>query len=160
MRDARAEEAPSLALIHRAAREAALPGVREAYPVEAVARWLARRQTDGARLRVAASANALAGYCLHGTDGEFGAMVFHLYLHPAWWRRGIGTRLLADALAAHGRLSLACLARNAAARTFYERHGFRVVAEADGAGTEEGEPYLVYAGRAAPTQQRDIGEDA
>jgi GNAT superfamily N-acetyltransferase len=77
-------------------------------------------------------------------------MLLHLYLDPAWQRRGIGSRLLAEAGAALGpRLSLFCIARNKGARAFYERHGFLVAAMGDGAGTEEGEPDILYA--------RDVG---
>ena len=69
----------------------------------------------------------------------------HLYLDPAHLRRGIGSRLLAEAEATLGRrLSLFCIARNTDARAFYERHGFRVAATGDGAGTEEGEPDILY----------------
>ena len=91
------------------------------------------------------------GYAGFGEDPALGPVLFHLYLAPAWHRRGIGAALLAEALAAHGgRLSLRCLARNRAARAFYERHGFRAAAFGDGADTEEGEPDVLYQRDPAP----------
>ena len=98
------------------------------------------------RVRMATVAGVPVGYVGFGVDAARGPMVFHLYIAPGWWRRGIGTRLLTEAKAALGpRLSLFCIKRNTAARAFYERHGFRVAATSDGAGTEEGEPDILFA---------------
>ncbi|MEU3878594.1 GNAT family N-acetyltransferase [Streptomyces californicus] len=69
----------------------------------------------------------------------------HLYLRPDSLRRGIGSRLLAEVRgAAGGGLSLYVFQRNAAARAFYERHGFTAVAYDDGARNEENEPDVLY----------------
>ncbi len=157
LRDAVREDAPALARIHHAARAAVLPGLRERWSEAEVAAWLAGTLMAEHRVRVAEVAGAPVGYAAHGLDAGRGPMVFHLYLSPAWHRQGIGSALLREALAAYaGRLSLVCLARNAAARAFYEKHGFRVVAQSDGAGTEEGEPDLLYA--ASPHSQNRTGE--
>lgn len=102
-------------------------------------------------VRVATEAGRPIGYVGFGHDPVHGPMVLHLYLDPARQRRGIGSRLLAEAEAALGpRLSLVCIARNNGARAFYESHGFRVAATSDGAGTEEGEPDILYVRDAAP----------
>jgi hypothetical protein len=51
--------------------------------------------------------------------------------------------------------ALSRIARNAGARSFYQAHGFRIAATSDGAGTEEGEPDILYArGGAAPVITR------
>ncbi|EJK81962.1 GNAT family N-acetyltransferase [Rhizobium rhizogenes] len=67
-----------------------------------------------------------------------------LYVLPEAQGRGIGTRLLEVAKAAYPSLSLWTFQRNVAARHFYEKHGFLVVDESDGAGNEEKEPDVLY----------------
>jgi ribosomal protein S18 acetylase RimI-like enzyme len=64
-------------------------------------------------------------------------------------RRGVASALLEAAAADGGEdappaLRLRAFARNAAARAFYERHGFRAVAESDGSDNEEREPSVLY----------------
>ncbi len=157
LRDARPEDAPALARIHHAARAAALPGLVEAHTEHEVATWLAGHLMRRHRVRVAEADARAVGYLGSGLDPTHGPMVFHLYLDPAWRRRGIGSLLLAEALAAHPlRLSLYCLARNAPARAFYEGHGFRAAAFSDGAGSEEGEPDVLYVRQAIAAGQGDV----
>lgn len=67
-----------------------------------------------------------------------------LYVLPEAQGRGIGTKLLEVAKSAYPSLSLWTFQRNAAARRFYEKHGFLVVDESDGAGNEEKEPDVLY----------------
>jgi RimJ/RimL family protein N-acetyltransferase len=162
LRDAAAEDAPALARLYTAARAAALPGLVERHDTAGVAAWLATTLMARHRVRVAEEAGRAVGYIGHGLDPTHGPMVFHLYLEPDRRRQGIGTRLLAEAIAAHGgRLSLFCIARNHAARAFYARHGFRAAAFSDGATTEEGEPDVLYARDAAPDRdQPTTGESA
>jgi GNAT superfamily N-acetyltransferase len=76
------------------------------------------------------------------------AMVEQLYVAPAWFGQGIGSRLidLAKERRPEG-LDLYCFQVNANARGFYERHGFRAVAFGDGSGNEEGQPDIRYAWR-------------
>jgi len=144
VREGRAEDAPALAAIHRRARQAALPGLREAHSEAEVARWIATTLMRTHWVMVAEQDDTPVGYIGFGEDARHGPMVLHLYLAPAWCGQGIGARLLEAASAALGpRLSLHCIARNAAALRFYERQGFRVIARSDGAGTEEGEPDLL-----------------
>lgn len=155
IRDGAAADVPALARIHAAARAATMPGLVERHDIEAVAGWLATPLMTRHRVRVAAPGIPV-GSIAFGQDAADGPMVLHLHLDPGWHRRGIGTRLLAEATTALGpRLSLPCIARNTGARAFYERHGFRVAATGDGAGTEDGEPDILYA-RDAGTPNTDI----
>ena len=56
-------------------------------------------------------------------------IVDQLCVHVPWQRTGIGTRLLEHARALHpSGLRLFTFQRNAKARAFYEKHGFRAVA--------------------------------
>jgi len=153
IRDGVAADAPDLARLYTAARAAALPGLVEKHDVNGVAGWLAGTLMARHRVRVATAGVMPIGYVGFGMDAMRGPMVLHLYLDPAWRRRGVGTRLLAEAAGVLGpRLSLFCIARNTGARAFYERHGFRVAATSDGAGTEEGEPDVLYVRDAGPLQ--------
>lgn len=64
-----------------------------------------------------------------------------LFIDPDWQKRGIGTVLLREALAAlRGSAQLTCSARNAAARAFYEHNGWVPVP-----GAEDGrEAHVLY----------------
>jgi ribosomal protein S18 acetylase RimI-like enzyme len=67
-----------------------------------------------------------------------------LYVLPSSQGRGIGTTLLAIAQRRFPALSLWTFQRNAAARRFYERHGFILVEETDGSRNIEKEPDALY----------------
>jgi GNAT superfamily N-acetyltransferase len=64
-----------------------------------------------------------------GRQGQVGE-VYALYVHPAWWSTGTGRALMDHVLAKISRagypdVMLWALERNARARRFYERAGFR-----------------------------------
>jgi len=144
IREGRAADAPALAAIHRRARQAAMPGLREAHSEAEVADWIAATLMRVHRVAVAEQDGAPVGYIGFGEDARHGPMVLHLYLAPDWRGKGIGARLLQAAADALGpQLSLYCIARNAGALRFYQRQGFRIAARSDGAGTEEGKPDLL-----------------
>jgi len=63
---------------------------------------------------------------------------------PTSQGRHIGTTLLNIAQSRFDRLSLWTFKRNRNARKFYEKHGFRLVAETDGSRNEEKEPDVLY----------------
>ena len=65
-----------------------------------------------------------------------------LYLHPDFFRRGLGSRLMAIAKAAQEQLELWAFQHNASARRFYQNQGFRLAELTAGAGNEEGLPDL------------------
>jgi putative acetyltransferase len=67
-----------------------------------------------------------------------------LYVRPSSQGRGVGTALLRVAQGLHGKLSLWTFQQNAAARRFYERHGFVLMKETDGFLNEEKEPDAMY----------------
>lgn len=70
--------------------------------------------------------------------------VEQLYVLPAAQGGGVGTELLEVAKGACDRLELWTFQRNARARTFYERRGFTLVEQTDGARNEEKEPDARY----------------
>ena len=76
-----------------------------------------RWRTFGGDLVVAEDADRLVGFAAFA-----GAVLHALYVLPAYWGQGLGSRLLA---AAGPVRELWVLRDNARARRFYERHGWR-----------------------------------
>jgi ribosomal protein S18 acetylase RimI-like enzyme len=70
--------------------------------------------------------------------------VDHLYVHPDFQGRGIGSALLELAKVSADSLRLWTFQCNLKARCFYERHGFRIERETDGVGNEERQPDVLY----------------
>jgi ribosomal protein S18 acetylase RimI-like enzyme len=68
----------------------------------------------------------------------------HLYVHPEAQGHGVGSALLRKARSLSPlRITLVTFQRNARARAFYEKHGFRPVRFTAGE-NEEGEPDVHY----------------
>lgn len=88
---------------------------------------LAAEIADGVRFTLAGAGDELAGV-LGLQDRGAVMLIRHAYVHSSCQRRGIGTALLADALARSDR---PCLIGTWAAATwaidFYRQHGFRVI---------------------------------
>ncbi|MCE9521811.1 MAG: GNAT family N-acetyltransferase [Alphaproteobacteria bacterium] len=88
---------------------------------------------------------AVEGPRILGMMALNGTHIDHLYLVPGSYRRGIGTKLLAQAKALRPeKLSLYAFQMNARARAFYEHRGFRAVEFGDGSSNEAGEPDILY----------------
>lgn len=69
----------------------------------------------------------------------------HLYVRPGYYRRGVGSALMAKARTfSPDKLTLYTFQRNIRARAFYEDLGFRAVEFGDGSENEEGEPDVLY----------------
>ena len=66
--------------------------------------------------------------------------VHHLYVLREARRAGLGSRLLEIAKEGAQSLDLWAFQKNLAARSFYAKHGFKVVEETDGSDNEEQEP--------------------
>ena len=83
----------------------------------------------------------LDGPALVGFAVGRGDWLDHLYVHPDWQGRGVGSTLLEHVWAqTDGGLQLWAFQANVAALDFYRRHGFEVVESTDGSGNEERTP--------------------
>ncbi|MFF3094024.1 GNAT family N-acetyltransferase [Streptomyces cyaneofuscatus] len=138
-----AQDAEAVTGVFLASRAAALPYLPRVHSDEDTLAWITHVVLPtSTAVRVAEGAGGeLLGFAVLAGGDELD----HLYLRPDVLRRGIGSRLLAEVReAAGGPLKLYVFQRNAAARAFYERHGFTAVAFDDGSRNEEGEPDVLY----------------
>ncbi|MCD9900557.1 GNAT family N-acetyltransferase [Streptomyces sp. MT29] len=143
IRPATAQDAEAVTGVFLASRAAALPCLPRVHSDEDTLAWITHVVLPtSTAVRVAEGAGGeLLGFAVLAGGDELD----HLYLRPDVLRRGIGSRLLAEVReAAGGPLKLYVFQRNAAARAFYERHGFTAVAFDDGSRNEEGEPDVLY----------------
>lgn len=140
IRYAAMEDARALGEIHAASWQAAYRGIvpdevlknmtaakREEYFREALS---CRSEEDALLLVDSKPAGFLClGKC-RDADAEHGqGEIWGIYLHPAYWRQGMGTRLLHWGLCelknrGYHRATLWVLAKNISARRFYEKMGF------------------------------------
>jgi ribosomal protein S18 acetylase RimI-like enzyme len=126
-----------------------MPWLAQPHAVAEEARYLAEIAFPPAQMWVADEHGAPAGFL--ACEGEW---IMQLYLAPEQRRRGLGTTLLAAAGADHPPvLKLYAFQRNAAARAFYERHGFRCIGLGDGSGNMEGKPDALYGCRAPSAKE-------
>ncbi|MFI2782528.1 GNAT family N-acetyltransferase [Streptomyces sp. ALB3] len=150
LRAARPGDAEEITRVFLTSRAAALPYLPRVHSDEDTLDWITHVLLPGSRTWVAQG----EGEDLLGFASLAGDELDQLYLRPGVLRQGIGTLLLERVKeASRGELSLYTFRRNAAARAFYERHGFVAVSYDDGSRNEEGEPDVLYrwtaAGRAA-----------
>lgn len=144
LRAAQAGDRRAVAEVFGAARDAALSFLPVVHTAQEHVAYFGGL-VDRGGVTVAVAGGEVAGF-LAACPGR----VEHLYVGPEHWRRGIGSRLLRAVQAAQpGGLELWVFQRNVAAIAFYERHGFAVVEQTDGAGNEEREPdaRMVWPGR-------------
>ena len=96
------------------------------------------------QLTVAVAGSEVVGF-VGVREREGTTWITHLYLLPSHVGQGIGSRLLAHALAGAPRpVRLYAFQQNEAARRFYERHGFVAIAFSDGRTNEERSPDVLY----------------
>nr|WP_258044189.1 GNAT family N-acetyltransferase [Streptomyces sp. SM11] len=143
IRRATARGAEAVTGLFLASRAAAMPYLPRVHSDEDTLAWITHvvLPTSTAVWVAEDVGGEALGFAVLAGDDELD----HLYLRPDSLRRGIGSRLLAEVRGAvKGPLNLYVFQRNAAARAFYERHGFTAVAFDDGGRNEENEPDVLY----------------
>jgi ribosomal protein S18 acetylase RimI-like enzyme len=141
--EAARDDAPAIADIHLIARSQSVARVH----TDAETRdWFAGIVGDRpSAWWVARQGGRVVGYML--IDGEY---LDHLYVRPEAQGCGVGSALLRKARSlSPRRVALVTFQRNANARAFYEKHGFRPFRFTDGE-NEEGEPDVHYVWEASP----------
>ena len=96
---------------------------------ERLALWQQRLEEHPCHTLLAEQSGALVGFIYWLGESSTEAQLRSLYLHPFFWRQGIGSTLLRQAMddMRHDglrRVSLWVLANNLRAERFYLRHGF------------------------------------
>jgi putative acetyltransferase len=138
LRQATVEDMPAVALIHRAAFNAALPHLGDLHtPAEDLAFFTAR-VFPHANVWIAEAAE------IDGFIAFRPGWIDQLYVAPHAQYRGLGGALLAVAKEREPLLELWTFQCNRPARCFYEKHGFRLIEETDGARNDEREPDARY----------------
>lgn len=128
-------DGPRICEVFRASRSAALPWLPVLHSPEEDLAFFTGQVRDH-RSWVAVHEDSVIGFAISSPG-----WLDHLYLHPAWQGRGIGSRLLAEAKNANpDGLDLWVFERNVPAQAFYQHHGFVEIRRTDGAGNEEKEP--------------------
>ena len=144
VRRARPDESDAVAALHRLSREDAMPFLRGLHTEEEDRAFMRDRVFAEAEVWVAEFDGALIGMCAFAPG-----RLDHLFVHPAYHGRGVGTALLQKAKDANRALELWVFQQNRVASAFYERRGFVRVCETDGSGNEERQPDALYAWAAA-----------
>lgn len=134
IRPAVAADIEPVAALFRLVRQACLPYLPDLHtPAEDLA-FFRDHVFAGSTLWIAGD-SAIDGFCAWRLG-----WVDHLYIHPRRHGHGLGTALLAQAMAGQTSLRLWVFQRNTTAQRFYLARGFRVEQRTDGSRNEECEP--------------------
>jgi ribosomal protein S18 acetylase RimI-like enzyme len=134
-------DAKLIAAIFTSSRRAATPYLPVLYTQAEVLEWIKDVVLPNSRVMLAVSDDGQAG----GFASVLNGILEHLNVSPQLQGQGLGTLLLTAAkMESPLGLRLHVFQRNAAARGFYERCGFRLVELRDGSSNEAGEPDAVY----------------
>jgi ribosomal protein S18 acetylase RimI-like enzyme len=129
-----------------------LPFAPSAHSDDDVLRWVTHTLIPAGRVTVAEVNGVVVGMLALSSDDTH-HWIDQLYVHPTHVGRGVGSRLLAHALASAPRpLRLYTFQQNTGARRFYERHGFAALRFSDGSANEERCPDVLYELTSAPPQ--------
>jgi len=141
-RPATFDDLPNIANIHRLAFFSAMPEMPVLHTPDEDLNFYVTGVFSSTEIRVVELSDVIVGFIAFRPG-----WIDHLYVHPSRQRHGLGSRLLAQAQAASDSLHLWTFQCNEGARRFYEKHGFRIERQTDGAGNEEKQPDILYAWR-------------
>jgi ribosomal protein S18 acetylase RimI-like enzyme len=138
VRRATAKDMPAVAAIHRAAFNSALPHLADRHSPAEDLMFFTEKVLPTTSIWLVAP-DEIEGFIAFRQG-----WIDHLYVAPASQHRGLGSLLLAIAKEREPTLELWTFQCNRPARSFYEKRGFRLVEETDGARNEEREPDARY----------------
>jgi GNAT superfamily N-acetyltransferase len=144
LRAATHEDASEIVRVLRTSRIRYLPYALPAHSEEEDLHWVSSSLIPSGRVTIASVGGSIVGV-LAASDVEGVSWINQMYVDPEHCNQGIGSQLLASALdALPAPVRLYTFQKNARARRFYERFGFRPVAFGDGSANEEGCPDVLY----------------
>ncbi|THD62952.1 GNAT family N-acetyltransferase [Phenylobacterium sp.] len=138
LRPATADDAPAMGALHIAAMRT-LTFLPQMHTVDEAMAWMATDVLPNGQAWIAEAEGEIAGYVVFTGD-----WIQQLYVRPDRQGRGVGSALLAHALADGRPKQLWTFQANARARGLYEARGFRAVSFTDGGGNEEKTPDVRY----------------
>jgi putative acetyltransferase len=138
IREAKAADIELVVRLHRHVLETSLPYLPSHHTIEEGLAFFSE-VFENCAVIVAESHDVVVGYCAYRSG-----WIDHLYIHPEYQHRGIGSALLKQAMHTGSTLRLWTFQKNVPARAFYERYGFRLVHGTDGSRNEEREPDALY----------------
>jgi putative acetyltransferase len=138
-RRASLDDMAAVAIIHRLAFFRAMPHLPVLHTPDEDLAYYSTVVFPGAEIWLSEQCGIAAGFIAFRLG-----WVDHLYVHPDFQSRGIGSALLGLAKVSADSLRLWTFQCNLGARRFYERHGFRIEEETDGANNEERQPDILY----------------
>lgn len=139
IRRAESRDIPVVVRIFNASRKHSLPYLPHIHSAEEDLEYFQNRVFASQEVFLAEEEGRTIGFIAFDKD-----WLHHLYLLPEAQGRKVGAFLLRIAQKNSRRLQLWLFRRNRRAIQFYERHGFRLIEETDGAGNEEKEPDARY----------------
>lgn len=143
-RQATVNDVAAIADLFLRSRKTLLPYAPLAHSDDAVKRWVRERLVITADIHLAIQNKEIVGYIALIQEHKAN-WIDHLYLHPTYVGKGIGTALMQIAKAKlTPPIHLYCFQQNMDARRFYERHGFVAIEFGDGSGNEENCPDVLY----------------
>lgn len=143
LRAATLNDAPALAALFTHARRTCMPYLPALHTADEDQAWMRDVVFKHCEVWLAGLDGLVAGFVAVSGD-----LLEHLYVHPDFHNRGVGSALLDQARELMpGGFTLWVFQQNAQARRFYERHGLVLLRETDGANNEERTPDAEYAWR-------------
>ncbi|HUN21743.1 MAG TPA: GNAT family N-acetyltransferase [Anaerolineales bacterium] len=144
LRPATASDVPAIGALYQLSRATFLPYALSPHTPVQVQAWIAKHWVATGNTLLAVCDEQIVGMLVIEQQAQAG-WIDQLYLHPAFVRHGLGTRLLQHALhTLTPPVRLYTFQQNTAARAFYEHHGFRAIAFGDGSANEEHCPDVLY----------------
>ena len=138
------DDAEAVADAMLASRRAFLPYAPSTHPEPDFRGWVREVLLASSGVSVAVSDGEVIGVIATSrSDGE--SWIDQFYLRPDAVGRGVGTRMLREALERlPDPVRLWTFQQNSGSRRFYERHGFELVRTTDGRDNEERCPDVLY----------------
>ena len=144
LRTATVEDAPHVAEVLLASRKIFLPYALLPRTEAEVCQWVEEALIPSGEVTVACAGSTVVGVVAVARESD-ASWIKQLYVAPGHTGRGIGTRLLVQALASlELPVRLYTFQANTRARSFYERHRFKAIAFSDGSSNEERCPDVLY----------------
>lgn len=150
MRRATPEDAGAIARLHRMVVRHCLPFLPELHSAEEDLTFFREHFLPENEVWLW-DLTGIVAYC-----GFRPGWIAHLYVDPADHGKGIGSALMGKAKEGQSSVRLWVFQRNLPAIAFYQRHGFQLIEQTDGAGNQEREPDALYEWMKSPAKVEPI----